>query len=87
MYDSLLTFDQRVRSRGDDAGSPCADLGAVLPFPYAFGMGYIFSRALLRWLGTSTLIAGWVAEAKGAEREALQWQVPEPSQLIVTHDH
>ena len=35
---------------------------------------YIFSSALVGWLGTSAEIGGWVQEAMGAEREVLQWQ-------------
>ena len=52
----------------------CDVRGAVLPLPYAAGAGYIFSAALLRWVATDPRVVGWVAEAAGPEREALQWQ-------------
>jgi len=40
----------------------------------AAGAGYIFSRALLQWVATSPAVSRWVDEARGADREALQWQ-------------
>jgi hypothetical protein len=52
----------------------CDSIGGVPPFPYAMGAGYIFSSALLRWVATDPKVVGWVEEARGAEREALQWQ-------------
>ena len=52
----------------------CVAFGAVPPFPYAAGAGYIFSAALLRWVGLSPLVGGWVADALGASRNTLQWQ-------------
>ena len=48
--------------------------GAVLPVPYAAGAGYIFSANLLSWVATSDAVSGWVADARGESREALQWQ-------------
>ena len=52
----------------------CVAFGAVPPFPYAAGAGYIFSAALLRWVGLSPLVGGWVLEALGPTRDAVQWQ-------------
>ncbi len=52
----------------------CDTRGAVLPFPYGTGAGYLFSSALLRWVATSAEVTGWVAAAAGESREALQWQ-------------
>lgn len=46
----------------------------MLPLPYGTGAGYIFSAALLKWVAMSPEIAGWVEEARGADRERLQWQ-------------
>ena len=66
LYDSLLTFDhERWR---------CDERGAVLPFPYGFGMGYIFSADLLRWVARDPGVRRWVEDARGPTREALQWQ-------------
>ena len=52
----------------------CDTRGAVLPVPYAAGAGYIFSAPLLHWVATSEAISGWVRDARGESREALQWQ-------------
>jgi len=52
----------------------CDTRGAVPPFPYATGAGYLFSSALLRWLASSPEVTGWVAEAAGPSHETLQWQ-------------
>ena len=59
--------------------TPCDKIGAVLPFPYASGAGYIFSGALMRWLTTSRDVTDWVAEALGPTHEELQWQKYEDS--------
>ncbi|KAL1523314.1 hypothetical protein AB1Y20_018260 [Prymnesium parvum] len=59
--------------------TPCDRAGAVLPFPYASGAGYIFSGPLLQWMTTSTEVEGWIAEAEGPNHEALQWQKYEDS--------
>ena len=59
----------------------CDTLGSVLPFPFAAGAGYVLSGALLRWVGTSPLVARWVEEAGGEGREALQWQKYEDTSL------
>ena len=69
-----LTNFGREQGTGSHRHSPsCAALGAVLPFPYAAGAGYVLSAATLRFLATP-LIARWAAEASGARREELQWQ-------------
>ena len=48
LYDSLLTFGNARGLPGRAGYMPSCDaLGAVLPFPYAYGMGYIFSRQLV----------------------------------------
>lgn len=52
----------------------CDDIGAVPTFPYATGAGYVFSAKLLAWVASSPEVRGWVAEARGPGREALQWQ-------------
>ena len=64
LYDSLLGYGRLG----------CASQGAVLPFPYAFGMGYIFSGELLRWVATAAVVREWVQGARGETREELQWQ-------------
>ena len=57
---TLFGADPAVAQRSCDA------LGAVPPFPFALGSGYIFSSALLRRLANSTAIARWVDEAQAA---------------------
>ena len=52
----------------------CDAIGSVLPYPFAFGMGYFFSSALARWLTTEPGILSWVASAAGPTRNELQWQ-------------
>lgn len=79
MNGALANFGQSWGTPGITKGSgkymeACDKRGAVLPIPYAAGAGYIFSSALLQWVGTSDAVSGWVAEARGASREALQWQ-------------
>lgn len=56
------------------ASHPCDVRGALLPFPYAAGAGYVLSQPLLQWVATSADVVGWVADASGPTREALQWQ-------------
>ena len=74
-----LTNFGREQGTGSHRHSPsCAALGAVLPFPYAAGAGYVLSAATLRFLATP-LIARWAGEASGARREELQWQKYEDS--------
>lgn len=53
---------------------PCDLEGAVLPFPYGTGAGYIFSAAVLRWLAQDAEIIRWVKAAAGDSRNRLQWQ-------------
>eukprot|EP00965_Chrysotila_dentata_P148500 4902997-Pleurochrysis_carterae.AAC.1 len=48
---------------------PCDARGAVLPFPYATGAGYIFSAALLSFVANSAEVRGWVADAAGSDHE------------------
>jgi hypothetical protein len=73
LWDSLATFGSH---RPYDRHEPrsCAEMGAVLPYPYGFGMGYIFSSPLLRWLANDREVRAWVDEAAGPSREVLQWQ-------------
>lgn len=79
MVGALSNFGTSWGTRGVTRGpgkymEACDERGAVLPLPYAAGAGYVFSAALLRWVATSAAVTGWVAEARGADREALQWQ-------------
>lgn len=53
---------------------PCDTLGAVLPFPYAAGAGYVLSAASLRFIATDARVVDWVADAAGEGHEQLQWQ-------------
>ena len=72
---SLHNYGTSFGARGSAGYIEACDLrGAALPLPYATGAGYIFSAALLRWVATDPKVVGWVAEAAGPEREALQWQ-------------
>ena len=72
---SLHNYGTSFGARGRAGYIEACDLrGAALPLPYATGAGYIFSAALLRWVATDPKVVGWVAEAAGPEREALQWQ-------------
>jgi hypothetical protein len=52
----------------------CVTFGAVPPFPYAAGAGYVLSSRLNRWVGLSPQVGAWVREALGATRDELQWQ-------------
>jgi len=52
----------------------CLTFGAVPPFPYAAGAGYVLSSRLNRWVGLSPQVGAWVREALGATRDQLQWQ-------------
>ena len=72
MCDLTLTRMPLLRYAADVEA--CDLRGAVLPFPYGTGAGYLFSSALLRWVATSAEVSGWVADAAGEEREKLQWQ-------------
>jgi hypothetical protein len=68
--------------RGNPGWRPACDTaGALLPFPYAAGAGYIMSRSVLRWVATSEAVGGWVREAAGDSREELQWQKYEDTTL------
>ena len=76
------TLQAALSNFGTSFGTPgkkgyveaCDTRGAVLPFPYGTGAGYIFSSALLNWVSTSEEVSTWVANAAGPTREALQWQ-------------
>lgn len=61
-------------ARGAGYFPACDGIGAVPPFPYGTGAGYIFSRAVLRWVATSAEVIRWVRNAAGPTREELQWQ-------------
>ena len=49
------------------SNTPCDELGAVPPFPFALGGGYVFSSALLQRLASSPLVAQWVAAAEATQ--------------------
>mmetsp|Transcript_70120 Transcript_70120/g.116475 ORF Transcript_70120/g.116475 Transcript_70120/m.116475 type:complete len:536 (-) Transcript_70120:177-1784(-) len=76
------TLGAALKNYGQSFGEPntkgflpaCDTVGGVPPFPYATGAGYVFSSALLQWLGNSSEINDWVSSAGGVERERLQWQ-------------
>ena len=53
---------------------PCDKLGAVPPFPYGTGAGYVFGAATLRWVATDAAVINWVRQAAGPTRDAIQWQ-------------
>ena len=75
LHAALSNFGRSYGTRGVPGYVEACDLrGGVLPFPYGTGAGYIFSGPLLRWVATSPLVTGWVADARGADREELQWQ-------------
>lgn len=80
------SIDSSLRNYGTSFGKPCASfpcpgywpacdtLGAVPPFPYGTGAGYVLSAAVLRWLAADAHVIRWVREAAGTTREAVQWQ-------------
>lgn len=68
------SFGSPTATRGNGYWPSCDGLGAVPPFPYGTGAGYIFSRSVLQFLATSPTVVGWVRNAAGATREELQWQ-------------
>ena len=59
----------------------------MLPFPYGFGMGYIFSADLLRWVARDPGVRRWVEDARGPTREALQWQHYEDTTTVYWLSH
>lgn len=61
-------------ARGAGYFPACDGLGAVAPFPYGTGAGYIFSRAVLHWVGTDPGVVRWVRDAAGPTANELQWQ-------------
>jgi hypothetical protein len=44
------------------------------PSSYGCRRRYILSSAALRWLAASDEVLGWVRDALGGQRDALQWQ-------------
>jgi len=72
---ALNNYGATWGSPGEPGYLPACDRrGAVPPFPYGTGAGYIFSAKLLHWAATDAAVQRWVAEAAGPDREALQWQ-------------
>jgi len=72
---ALNNFGQSFGKPNTKSFQPACDkIGAVPPFPYGTGAGYFFSSALLRWFAADPDVVGWVAAARGPDREALQWQ-------------
>lgn len=72
---ALTNFGSSFGTRGaKDYVEACDVRGAVLPFPYGTGAGYLFSSSLLEWVATSPEVTGWVRDAAGPTREELQWQ-------------
>ena len=75
LHAALTNFGASFGVRGTKGYiEACDTRGAVLPFPYGTGAGYIFSSALLRWVASSAEVTGWVSAAAGPSRETLQWQ-------------
>ena len=62
------------KARGNGYFPACDGLGAVPPFPYGTGAGYIFSASVARWIATDQQVIEWVRAAAGPTREELQWQ-------------
>ena len=62
------------KARGNGYFPACDGLGAVPPFPYGTGAGYIFSRTVAKWVSTDAGVVGWVRAAAGDTRESIQWQ-------------
>ena len=72
---ALSNFGSSFGTRGEAGFVEACDMrGAVLPFPYGTGAGYLFSSALLQHVASSAEVSGWVADAAGPGREELQWQ-------------
>jgi len=72
---ALNNYGATWGSPGEPGYLPACDRrGAVPPFPYGTGAGYIFSAKLLHWAATDAAVQRWVAEAAGPDREELQWQ-------------
>jgi hypothetical protein len=57
---TLFNADKAVRR------APCDQLGAVPPFPFPLGGGFVLSAPIVRWLATDAAVATWVAEAQAA---------------------
>ena len=75
LHAALSNFGATFGKRGVPGYIEACDVrGGVLPFPYGTGAGYLFSAALLRFVASSAEVTGWVADAAGPTREALQWQ-------------
>jgi len=75
LFASLKNFGKEWGTPGGkDWIRACDQHGAVLPFPYSTGAGYFFSAALLQWMTKDPGVRAWVAAARGAERNAYQWQ-------------
>mmetsp|Transcript_22860 Transcript_22860/g.69984 ORF Transcript_22860/g.69984 Transcript_22860/m.69984 type:complete len:638 (-) Transcript_22860:332-2245(-) len=53
---------------------PCDEFGAVPPFPYGTGAGYIFSSPLLHWVTKDLGVRKWIADARGPTKDEYQWQ-------------
>ena len=65
----LTTRASEFGTRGSPGFIEACDVrGAVLPFPYGTGAGYLFSRALLQFVASSPEVTGWVADAAGSHR-------------------
>eukprot|EP00966_Prymnesium_polylepis_P308224 7122747-Prymnesium_polylepis.1 len=72
--EALTNFGLQVGTPGTKGYAPaCDEAGAVLPFPYAAGAGYVLSAAALQFIA-GPLVSRWVAEASGPRREEYQWQ-------------
>ena len=46
--------------------TPCDALGAIPPFPFALGGGYVFSMPVASWLATNADIANWITSSLAA---------------------
>jgi len=74
-YSALQDYERQDGKPGVSGYKPsCLNVGALLPFPFAAGAGYVLSNAAMRYIGSSPLVRRWVADAAGAEHESLQWQ-------------
>ena len=75
LHASLTNFGKSFGTPGSPGYiKACDKRGSALPFAYATGAGYIFNAPLLQHVGRSEAVASWVADARGADHEELQWQ-------------
>jgi len=76
-FAALLDYRRKKGTLGKPGYSPpCDEIGALLPFPFAAGAGYVLSGQAMRWLGTDPGVKGWVEQVRRHQPLDPQWRVP-----------